>query len=79
MEAEVPASELKVEESWIENRMSAARKLHPISDSTAEILRGLLRDRMTKRQLKPTELTDAASKLLASMKSKAPSRTSPVP
>lgn len=79
MEAELPAPELNVEESWIESRMSVALTLHPISDSAAGILRGLLRDRMTKRQLRPTELTDAARTLLKAMEPTEGPIASPVP
>jgi hypothetical protein len=70
MESEASVSELNAEESWIDIRVSEASVLHPIPDPAAELLRALLRDRLTKRSLRPAELTDAAKTLLASMEAK---------
>ena len=55
-------------EDWISDRVSAAQKAHAtVTEAAATRMKGLLKDQLCERQLRPTELTEAAKQLIADM------------
>lgn len=55
-------------DDWIQKRIVEAQKAHPsITDAAATRMKQLLRGQLSERQLRSTELTSTAKKLIADM------------